>query len=79
LTSTYAAAVAAAMFGDPAKVKYTPMSAQQRFPAIQSGEVDILSRNTTWTLTRDTATGVELCSADLLRRSRLSWFRSRST
>jgi general L-amino acid transport system substrate-binding protein len=51
-------AVAAAMFGDAEKVKYTPMSAQQRFPAIQSGEVDILSRNTTWTLTRDTAAGL---------------------
>lgn len=51
-------AVAAAAFGDAEKVKYTPMSAQQRFPAIQSGEVDILSRNTTYTLTRDTATGL---------------------
>lgn len=51
-------AVAAAVFGDAEKVKYTPMSAQQRFPAIQSGEVDILSRNTTWTLTRDTSAGL---------------------
>lgn len=51
-------AVAAALFGDSEKVKYTPMSAQQRFPAIQSGEVDILSRNTTWTLTRDSAAGL---------------------
>lgn len=51
-------AVAAAVFGDAEKVKYTPMSAQQRFPAIQSGEVDILSRNTTWTLTRDTSVGL---------------------
>jgi general L-amino acid transport system substrate-binding protein len=50
-------AVAAAMFGDPAKIKFTPLSAQQRFPALQSGEVDLLSRNTTWTLTRDTANG----------------------
>ncbi len=50
-------AVAAAMFGDASKVKFMPLSAQQRFPALQSGEVDILSRNTTWTLTRDTANG----------------------
>ena len=39
--------------GDAGKVRYTPLSAQQRFTALQSGEVDVLSRNTTWTLTRD--------------------------
>ncbi|CAK0759586.1 General L-amino acid-binding periplasmic protein AapJ [Azospirillaceae bacterium] len=50
-------AVAAALFGDATKVKFTPLSAQQRLPALQSGEVDVLSRNTTWTLTRDTANG----------------------
>src|SRR3990172_13408486 len=42
-------AVAAAVFGDAAKVRYTPLTAQQRFTALQSGEVDILSRNPTWT------------------------------
>ncbi|HZQ02229.1 MAG TPA: amino acid ABC transporter substrate-binding protein [Reyranella sp.] len=52
-------AVAAAIFGDSEKVKYTPLTAQQRFTALQSGEVDILSRNTTWTLTRDTALGLD--------------------
>lgn len=51
-------AVAVALFNDPQKVKFTPLSAQQRFPAIQSGEVDLLSRNTTWTLTRDTSVGL---------------------
>lgn len=51
-------AVAVALFNDPSKVKFTPLSAQQRFPAIQSGEVDLLSRNTTWTLTRDTSVGL---------------------
>src|SRR6267378_4828374 len=51
-------AVAAAIFGDAEKVKYTPLTAQQRFTALQSGEVDILSNNTTWTLTRDTALGL---------------------
>jgi general L-amino acid transport system substrate-binding protein len=51
-------AVAAAVFGDAGKVRYTPLIAQQRFTALQSGEVDILSRNTTWTLTRDTSLGL---------------------
>jgi general L-amino acid transport system substrate-binding protein len=51
-------AVAAAVFGDASKVKYTPLSAKERFAALQSGEIDILSRNTTWTLVRDTALGL---------------------
>jgi len=51
-------AVAAAVLGDAGKVRYTPLTAQQRFTALQSGEVDILSRNTTWTITRDTSLGL---------------------
>ncbi len=51
-------AVAAAVFGDSGKVRYTPLTAQQRFTALQSGEVDILSRNTTWTISRDTTLGL---------------------
>ncbi|MGH7279323.1 MAG: transporter substrate-binding domain-containing protein [Candidatus Rokuibacteriota bacterium] len=51
-------ALAAAVFGDPDKVKYTPLSAKERFTALQSGEVDLLSRTTTWTLVRDTALGL---------------------
>jgi len=51
-------AVAAAVLGDASKVRYTPLTAQQRFTALQSGEVDILSRNTTWTLSRDTGLGI---------------------
>src|SRR6266699_5712804 len=50
-------ALSAAMFADPDKVKYVPLTAQQRFAALQSGEVDLLSNNTTWTLTRDTELG----------------------
>jgi general L-amino acid transport system substrate-binding protein len=50
--------VAAAVFGDAEKVKFVPLSAQQRFTALQSGEVDVLSRNTTWTLQRDTQLGL---------------------
>ncbi len=52
-------AVAAAIFGDAEKVKYVPLTSQQRFTALQSGEVDLLSNNTTWTLTRDTALGFD--------------------
>jgi general L-amino acid transport system substrate-binding protein len=51
-------AVAAALFGDANKVKFVPLSAQQRFTALQSGEVDVLSRNTTYTQQRDTALGL---------------------
>jgi len=51
-------AVAAAVLGDANKVKYVPLTAQQRFTAIQSGEVDLLSRNTTYTLQRDTQLGL---------------------
>src|SRR5271154_938258 len=51
-------ALAAAVFGDAAKVKYVPLTAQQRFTALQSGEVDLLSRNTTWTLQRSTDLGL---------------------
>ena len=52
-------AIAAALFDDPSQVEYRDLSAQERFTAVQSGEVDILSRNTTWTLNRDTAVGME--------------------
>jgi len=52
-------AVAAAVFGDANKVRYTPTTAQQRFTALQSGEIDMLSRNTTWTLARDTSLGLD--------------------
>jgi len=52
-------AVAAAIFGDAEKVKYVPLTSQQRFTAVQSGEVDILSNNTTATLSRDTSLGLD--------------------
>ena len=51
-------AVAAAVLGDASKVKYTGLSAKERFTALQAGEIDILSRNTTWTLERDAAIGL---------------------
>ena len=51
-------AVAAAVLGDANKVKFVPLSAKDRFTALQSGEVDVLARNTTWTLLRDTQLGL---------------------
>jgi general L-amino acid transport system substrate-binding protein len=57
-------AVAAAVFGDASKVKYTPLSAKQRFTALSSGEIDILSRNTTWTMTRDTQLGLNFAGVN---------------
>ncbi len=51
-------AIAAATLGDGTKIKFVPLNAQQRFTALQSGEIDILSRNTTWTLTRDASLGM---------------------
>jgi amino acid ABC transporter substrate-binding protein, PAAT family (TC 3.A.1.3.-) len=51
-------AVAAAVFGDAGKVKFSPLTAKERFTALQSGEVDVLSRNTTWTSSRDAAMGL---------------------
>jgi len=56
--------VAAAVFGDASKVKFTPLSAKQRFTALSSGEIDILSRNTTWTMTRDTQLGLNFAGVN---------------
>jgi general L-amino acid transport system substrate-binding protein len=55
-------ALAAAIFNDASKVKYTPLSAKDRFTALQSGEIDVLSRNTTWTLDRDSKMGLNFAA-----------------
>src|SRR6202046_2060171 len=55
-------AIAAAIFNDPTKVKFVPLTAANRFTALQSGEVDVLARNTTWTLSRDTSLGVDFAA-----------------
>ena len=60
----YCQAVAAAVLGDKSKVKYVPLTAKERFTALQSGEIDILSRNTTWTLHRDTALGLNFAGVN---------------
>ena len=57
-------AVAAATLGDASKVKYTPLTAKERFTALQSGEIDVLSRNTTWTLTRDASLGLNFAGVN---------------
>lgn len=51
-------AVAAVILNDPTKVRFVPLNAQQRFTALQSGEIDMLARNSTWTLTRDASLGL---------------------
>jgi general L-amino acid transport system substrate-binding protein len=60
----YCRAYAAAIFGDPNKVRFVPTTAQSRFTALQSGEVDVLSRNTTWTLSRDTTLGFDFSATN---------------
>jgi general L-amino acid transport system substrate-binding protein len=57
-------AVAAAALGDARKVRFTPLTAQQRFTALQSGEIDVLSRNTTWTISRDTSLGLNFAGVN---------------
>ncbi len=51
-------AISATIFNDPKKVKFTPLSSKDRFTALQSGEVDLLSRTSTWTMSRDTTLGL---------------------
>jgi len=59
-------ALAAAVFGDSSKVKFTPLTAKERFTALSSGEIDVLSRNTTHTLHRDTALGINFTYYDYI-------------
>lgn len=54
----YCRAIAAAIFNDPDKVRYTPLNTTERFAALSSGEIDVLSRTTTWTMSRDTTLGI---------------------
>ena len=57
-------AIAAAIFDDPNAVKFTPLTAKERFTALQTGEVDILVRNTTWTMSRDTTLGLNFAGVN---------------
>jgi general L-amino acid transport system substrate-binding protein len=60
----YCRAAAIAIFNDANRVRYVPTTAQNRFTALQSGEVDMLSRNTTWTLSRDTSLGFDFAATN---------------
>src|ERR1700749_894813 len=57
-------AIAAAIFNDPTKVKFVPLTASDRITALQTGEIDVLSRNTTWTMSRDTTLGVDFAAVN---------------
>jgi general L-amino acid transport system substrate-binding protein len=57
-------ALAAAIFNDPTKVKFVPLTAKDRFTALQSGDVDVLARNTTWTSSRDTSLGLNFAGVN---------------
>ncbi len=56
--------VAAAVLGDASKVNFVPLTAKERFTALQSGEIDVLSRNTTWTATRDSSLGLNFAGVN---------------
>jgi general L-amino acid transport system substrate-binding protein len=60
----YCRAIAAAVLGDATKVRFVPTTAKERFTALQSGEIDVLSRNTTWTLARDSSLGLSFVGAN---------------
>jgi general L-amino acid transport system substrate-binding protein len=60
----YCRAVASAIFGDKTKAKYTPLTAKERFTALQSGEIDLLARNSTWTMSRDTSLGLKFAGVN---------------
>jgi general L-amino acid transport system substrate-binding protein len=57
-------AIAAAMFGDASKVRFVGLTSQNRFPALQSGEVDVLVRTTTWTLAREASLGLQFAGVN---------------
>ena len=57
-------AMAAAIFNDPTKVKFVPLTAANRFTALQSGEIDVLARNTTWTMSRDASLGIDFAAVN---------------
>ena len=62
----YCRALAAAIFNDPDAVRYTPLTSQERFTALSAGEIDVLSRTTTWTMSRDTQLGIKFVGTHVL-------------
>ena len=59
-------AVAAAVLGDAKKVKFVPLASEQRFTALQSGQIDVLARNTTWSMSRDASQGSVFVAVDYI-------------
>jgi general L-amino acid transport system substrate-binding protein len=59
MDADFCRAVAAAVFGDPEKVAFNPLTASERLPALRTGKIDLLSRNTTWTIGREAGLGVQ--------------------
>jgi general L-amino acid transport system substrate-binding protein len=57
-------AIASAIFGDDTKVKYAPLGTKERFTALQSGEIDLLARESTWTFSRENELGLEFVAID---------------
>jgi general L-amino acid transport system substrate-binding protein len=68
----YCRAIAAAVFNNADAVRYTPLTSQERFTALSAGEIDVLSRTTTWTMSRDTSS-VSSSSAPCSMTARASW------
>ena len=64
IDADYCRAIAAAVFGDATKVKFVPVTAQTRFTALQSGEIDVLVSNTGWSLTREASLGLEFAGVN---------------
>jgi general L-amino acid transport system substrate-binding protein len=64
LDVSFCQSVAVAVLGDASKVKYIPLTAKERFTALQSGEIDVLARATTWTETRDTSLGLNFAGVN---------------
>jgi general L-amino acid transport system substrate-binding protein len=64
IDADFCRAVAVAVLGDAEAIKFVPLSAKVRFTALQSGEIDLLARNTTWTMHRDTALGIQFIGAN---------------
>jgi general L-amino acid transport system substrate-binding protein len=60
----YCKSIAAAVLGDASKVRYVPTTPKERFTALQSGEIDVLSRNTTWTISRDSSLGLSFAGVN---------------
>ena len=72
LDADFCRAVAAAVFGDAGKVEFVPLQTNERFDALKSGKIDLLSRNTTWTMERDVEAGARVRRCSLLRRAKAS-------